>query len=55
LFPEPERLAVTDIGEIGMPRARSAAIASFARAIADRGLELDASNRQTWDALLEIP
>jgi AraC family transcriptional regulator of adaptative response / DNA-3-methyladenine glycosylase II len=43
LFPEPERLASADAGEIGMPRARSAAIRSLARAVVDGSLELDAS------------
>jgi AraC family transcriptional regulator of adaptative response / DNA-3-methyladenine glycosylase II len=44
LFPEPPQLASADAAEIGMPRARSAAIGSLARAVADGSLELDASN-----------
>jgi AraC family transcriptional regulator of adaptative response / DNA-3-methyladenine glycosylase II len=43
LFPSPEVLAAANLGEIGLPRARSAAISALARAVVGGELQLDAS------------
>ncbi len=43
VFPTPEALAEADPGRLGLPRARAAAIAALARAVAKGELRLDAS------------
>jgi len=48
LFPSAERLAVADIFEVGVPLARASSMRLFARAVADRSLNLyDASDLPT--------
>ena len=42
LFPSAEALAAADLSEIGLPRARAAAISALAGAVADGELHLDA-------------
>ncbi len=43
VFPTPEALAAADPSRLGLPRARAAAIAALARAVAKGELRLDAS------------
>jgi len=42
-FPPPERLAAADLADLGLTRARAAAIRSFARAVAGDAIRLDRS------------
>ncbi|MFQ5599977.1 MAG: AlkA N-terminal domain-containing protein [Candidatus Krumholzibacteriia bacterium] len=57
VFPRPEVLAAADLTRIGMPRARAAAIASLAAAVADGKLKLDAARPldDTIRRLCELP
>ena len=57
MFPGPSQLAGEDLTVIGLPRARAAAIACLARAVADGSIALDATSapEETRRALVALP
>jgi AraC family transcriptional regulator, regulatory protein of adaptative response / DNA-3-methyladenine glycosylase II len=54
LFPTPESLAQCDLSDLGVPRARAAALKGFARAVRDGAVALNESSERVTRALIGL-
>jgi AraC family transcriptional regulator of adaptative response / DNA-3-methyladenine glycosylase II len=55
LFPTPESIAQCDPRELGVPRARAAALQGFARAVRDGAVNFNDPGERVMRALVELP
>lgn len=55
LFPTPESIVQCNLGELGVPRARAAALQGFAQAVRDGAVDFNDPGERVMRALVELP